>query len=174
VLLLIVGGFTSPVMGQSHDWCGYALIENLPVLENQLQVIAAITPRKNEVSSKPNELFQYRYSLDGRKVIIEGCFQIYPERDLVVSLLATSVPVDSKILLEQMPELIEIGNIDISQPIAESELKRAYISKELVYSIFAPGESREMSAAATRAYLAANVREWELEDMFETDGSVRQ
>lgn len=145
-----------PAKAQSFGgWCGYMLIEDLPLLENQLSVLAAITPTKSQFS-KPNELFQYRYSLDRTKVIIEGCWQVEPSRELLVSLLSLSVTgsreaIDSK------------GGVSGELPInaTQRDINRAYIDSKLRYSIFAPGERVEISAAACRAYLAANITEWE-------------
>lgn len=145
---------------QFGSWCGYALIEDLPLLENQLSVLAAITPTKSQ-SAKPNELFQYRYSLDRTKVIIEGCWQAEPSRELMVSLLSLSVTASRESVEEASK-----GDVAIQLPAdaTQRDINRAYVDSKLRYSIFAPGERVEISAAATRAYLAANLKEWETEE----------
>lgn len=145
---------------QFGSWCGYALIEDLPLLENQLSVLAAITPTKSQ-SSKPNELFQYRYSLDRTKVIIEGCWQAEPSRELMVSLLSLTVTASREAVEEDSK-----GGVSIELPAdaSQRDINRAYVDLKLRYSIFAPGERVEISAAATRAYLTANIKAWESEE----------
>jgi hypothetical protein len=138
-------------------WCGYALIEDLPLLENQLSVLAAITPTRSQFS-KPNELFQYRYSLDRTKLIIEGCWQVDPSRELLVSLLSLSVTASREAVEDSR------GGIALSADASQREINRAYVDGKLRYSIFAPGERVEVSAAACRAYLQANSKDWESEE----------
>lgn len=160
VLLLLFS--VSNAQAQS-GWCGYALIEGLPILENQLAVIAAITPSRHE-RSLPHELFQYRYNLSHTAVIIEGCFQLEPKREVMVTLLAQVIDViepTPEPPKETLPGEVELPatELEIQEPVTAEQ----YVNEKLVYSLFAPGGTREESAAATRAYLAANIREWEAE-----------
>lgn len=140
-----------PAIAQ-QPWCGYALIEGLPLLENQLSVIAAITPPKGE-RSFPHELFQYRYNLARTAVIVEGCFQAEPTRDLVMTLLEQTVDV-------ALPEAQATEGVE-AESTAEPPTPREYIDSKLTLTRFAPDGTREESAAAVRAYLTANIREWE-------------
>lgn len=163
----------SPLHAQ-YEWCGYALIEGLPLLSNQLAVLEAITPRQ---SDQPHERFQYRFNLAGTAVIVEGCWQAAPRRELVASLLeqvvevkpATDraeqeVPLPTVSPLETVVEDVAVP-IDVPiEPVKELTVAE-YVDEELVYSLFAPGGTREESAASVRAYLAANVREWEPEGL---------
>lgn len=164
VLLIILYAAVPLFSAQAQgNWCGYALIEGLPVLENQLAVIAAITPTRH-TRSLPHELFQYRYNLAHTAVIIEGCFDLEPKRDLVVTLLAQAVDViqptpEPKEDTGRPGDAIELPAqpIEIAEPVTPEQ----YVDSKLVYSLFAPGGTREESAASVRAYLQANIRDWE-------------
>ena len=149
----------APARAQSGGWCGYALIENLPLLDNQLEALAAITPARS-ASARPNELFQYRWSLDHTKVIVEGCFQTYPTRDIVVSLLASRVNVNVKAILDQRGADAFNGLL-LRGGVTQGDLNRAYVEEQLQLSLFAPGGTHDESAAAVRAYLQTNAKEWE-------------
>lgn len=151
---------TGKAAAQGGGWCGYALIEDLPLLENQLNALAAITPTRSQ-SAKPNELFQYRYSLDRTKVIIEGCWGVYPTPDIFASLLATTVQVDVNTVIDQRG--VEAFDGILMRGATQFELNRAYVADRLTLSLFAPGGSREESAALCRAYLETNAKAWEPE-----------
>lgn len=81
--------------------------------------------------SNPYQLFQTRISLDGTKAIIEACWKIYPTRDVILNLLS-------------------LGGIDV-----------VLIDPLMTYSIFAPGQTRDESAASVRSFLHDHQSEWE-------------
>lgn len=147
-------------ISRAAGWCGYALLEGLPLLDNQLAVLAAITPPKS-AGANPGDLFQYRFSLDHTKVIIEGCWQAYPTYDLISTLLTQTVSVDAKYLDPILVKDLEDQGVNLQDPI---DLGKGYIDSKLTYSIFAPSGTRDESAAAVRAYLASDPKEWEQED----------
>lgn len=158
--LMLVSPFASPARAQSGAWCGYALVEDLPLLENQLTALAAVTPTRSQFS-KPNDLFQYRYSLDRTKIIIEGCWQTDPSRDLMVTLLSTSVTASREAV---EAEISRTGSRTVLAPDADQRtINRTYVDLKLRYSIFAPGQPVDISAASARAYIAANIKEWDNE-----------
>lgn len=161
VIPLLVLMLVGKVGAQPGSWCGYALLENLPLLENQLTALAAITPTRS-VSSKPNELFQYRYSLDRTKVIVEGCWNVDPTPDVFASLLATTVHVDVNTVIDQSG--VEAFDGILQRGATQLELNRAYVADRMELNLFAPGEQLEVSAASARTYLAVNRKEWETEE----------
>ena len=158
MLSLLILPLAARVSGQ-YQWCGYALIENLPLLENQLAVIAALTPLRSD-SARPDELFQYRYNLSRTAVIIEGCFAAQPTREVITSLLQQTIRVELP-SANPVDNLID-GMVDVVEPVTEAELVRDYLDTEMTYSLFAPGGTREESAASVRYYLAQNIAQWEL------------
>lgn len=163
-----------------YGWCGYALVEGLPLLENQLAVFEAITPSKSS-SVNPFQLFQYRFSLDHSQVIIEGCFGVPPSRDVVAALLQQVIPA-SKTLVQMVEEQqadeaasqLQAVNAGDVLPITEiaptataidpQTAVRLYIDMNLTLTIFAPGGTEQESGAAVRDYLENNAKEWEQPD----------
>lgn len=119
----------------SGQWCGYALIEGLPQLESRLPLLSLLAPDESN-DRNPDELFQVKISLDGSMAIIEACWKVFPSRDVIVNLLGLGVRDDSKESIEQA----------------------------ITYSLFAPGESRDASAASVRAYLMENIKAWETQE----------
>lgn len=135
LLILFATGLLLPTVlhAQAGTWCGYALIEGLTVPPDELGILELIsTPRTRQ--AQPDELFQYRYSLDGTKVIIEGCFRTTPSRAVIAFLL---------------------GGVGFDA---------IQLNTQLIYSLFAPGRDRSIGAASVRLYLAQNRSEWELPD----------
>lgn len=147
---------------QKSGWCGYALIEGLPLLSNQLAPFEAITPDKS-ATVNPAALFQYRFALDHSQVIVEGCWKTDPTRDLVVSLLSQTVRYDPKVMGDELAAAIE-ESVTKGTQITTGDVVRDYVDGQLLYSIFAPGGTREESAASARAYIADHVKEWEPPD----------
>lgn len=144
---------------QSNGWCGYALIEGLPLLTNQLAPFEAITPDESRTVN-PSYLFQYRFSLDHSKVIIEGCWKTDLTRDLVVSLLSQSIQFNQKAMAAQVDEAIQQAVASGGQA-TTADVVRDYVDQNLTISYFAQGKSRDDQAAAVREYLEANAKEWE-------------
>lgn len=161
-MLLATGG-ARVFAYQFYGWCGYALIEGLPLLDNQLAILEALTPNKS-ASSNPYELFQYRFSLDHTKVIIEGCWKAALTDDLVADLLSQTVKLDTKTLTDQAISDSKLGKVDLAVPISASELTRNYIADNLSFTVFAPRGTLAESAAACRDYLASDIQEWEEAD----------
>lgn len=116
-------------------WCGYALIEGVPEIAAQLPLLSRLTVDP-QPDSNPASLFQSRLSLDQSKALIEGCWLVMPTRDLIVNWLA----------------------------LAGTEEAKAGIEASLVFTLFAPDNSREASAASVRQYLREHIREWETQD----------
>jgi len=143
---------------QETGWCGYALIQGLPLLANQLSSLESITPDKTSTVN-PSSLFQYRFSLDHSQVIIEGCWKTNPSRDLVVSLLSQTIQYDSKAMAAQVEALLQEAVITGDQ-VTTSDVVRDYVDQVLVYSIF-EGKTRDESATLARAYIQDNLKDWE-------------
>lgn len=145
----------APAAAQPYGWCGYGLIEGLPLLENQLAVIAAITPTPSR-GSEPDTLFQYRFNNTHTAVIIEGCFQVQPTREVIASLLQQVIEVSVE---QPLPRLGAPGDVII--PVDPAEAARQYVNEHLTLSLFAANGTREESAASVRAYLAEHADDWE-------------
>jgi len=160
IISLILPG--AILRAQDTGWCGYALIQGLPLLANQLAPLESITP---DVSStvNPASLFQYRFSLDHTKVIIEGCWKTDLTRDLVVSLLSQTVQYDAKAMAPQVSQLIQEAVVT-GDPITTADAVQTYVDDNLSITYFAPGKSRDDQAAAVRDYLAQDSKEWNLPD----------
>lgn len=159
IIILIAAGVISPVMAQQTGWCGYALIEGLPLLANQLAPFEAITPDESKTVN-PSSLFQYRFSLDHSKVIIEGCWKADLTRDLVVTLLSQTIDFDSKVMADQVAEAIDAAVKLDQSTVDPAQVTRDYIDEKLTFSIFAPGQTREVAAAVVRDYIAGDSKEW--------------
>jgi hypothetical protein len=177
LLFLVVVGVLVGVRAQGqYGWCGYALVDGLPLLENQLAVFEAITPPKSS-RVNPSNLFQYRFSLDHRKVLIEGCFGVPPTRDVVAALLANVIPA-SQTLIDQVskeqallapPAQAAMDGIDLQPSLTPTTISgrdavRLYIDATLTLTIFAPGGTDAESAAAAVKYLQEDAAEWERPD----------
>ena len=181
-LLLLLAFIGLPLIGVlvavnaqgQYGWCGYALVEGLPLLENQLAVFEAITPPKSS-SINPSNLFQYRFSLDHQKVLIEGCFGVPPTRDVVIALLANVIPA-SQTLIDQVSKeqallapAQAVNGVDLlpsptPTQISPRDAVRLYIDSSLTLTIFAPGGTHDESAAAVTDYLHDDAAEWERPD----------
>lgn len=177
LFLLIVR--TVPANAQSqYGWCGYVLLQGLPLLENQLAVFEAITPPPSG-SVNPFELFQYRFSLDHSEVIVEGCFGVPPNRQIVEALLAEVIPASPSLIqfvqaaqadlqtntAQLVPAQLGLGDATATPeptatPLDPQEAVQDYIDENLTLTIFAPGGTDQESAAAARAYLEANDAAW--------------
>jgi hypothetical protein len=126
---------TSPVFaqsGKSGQWCGYALIENVPQIEASLPLLSRLT-MDAQPDSNPADLFQTRISLDGSKAIVEGCWLVTPTRDLIVNWLSLS----------------------------GGEEQKQSVDAALVFALFAPDGSKDDSAVSVRRYLREHLKEWE-------------
>lgn len=151
VLLTFASGGLSAQ--QAYGWCGYALLEGLPLLANQLAVFEALTPPE-VAASNPDGLFQYRFNQSRNAVIIEGCFGAYPTRDLIMSLLSQVIPYDAEGMAP------DIATIDFDAgPVTEDQVVMAYVDDHLTYTVFAG--TRDQSAAQARDYLAQHQADWE-------------
>lgn len=151
IVLAFASGSASAQQG--FKWCGYALMEGLPLLDNQLAVLESITPASG-VQSQPDELFQHRFNLTHTAVIVEGCFRAYPTRDLILSLLTQAVPYDPKGMAD------EISKMDFDAgPVTETQVVAAYLDDHLTYTVF--DGTADQSAAQARDYLARHSADWE-------------
>lgn len=160
VLFVVLILLAAPAAAQGSDWCGYALLEGLPILDHQLSMLAAITPTRS-FNSRPHELFQYRFSLDRTAVIVEGCWRLEPSRDVVLSLLTQAFTYDPK-MIDVIGDVGSIGKP--GEDILASDVIRAYLDKLLTYTLFAPGGTMVESSAAVRDYLTRNIRAWEVSE----------
>lgn len=88
LILLGLPGLSSSA--QDGGWCGFVLIEGLPILRNQLSVVEALAPERHE-RSRPNELFQIRYNLAHTAVLLEACWEAVPTREVLLALLPQTV-----------------------------------------------------------------------------------
>jgi len=159
LLLFISWALPGAVLrGQDNGWCGYALIEGLPLLTNQLAPLESITPDKSS-SINPSELFQYRFSLDHSKVIIEGCWQTDLTRDLVISLLSQTIQFDQKAMAPQVDAAIQQAVMTGDQVTAD-DVVRDYVDANLTFTIF-DGKTRDESATMVRDYIESHLDEWE-------------
>jgi len=158
-ILLITIAAVYPASAQETGWCGYALIEGLPLLANQLASLESITPDKNS-SINPSALFQYRFNLDHSQLIVEACWKTAPTRDLIVSLLAQTIQYDPKVMGDQITQAIQEAVTNGGQ-VTTLDVVREYVDQNLVYSIFAPKGTHEESAASVRAYIYGNLKAWE-------------
>lgn len=156
LVFLLVSSFARSIVAQDFVWCGYALIEGLPLLDNQLAVLAAITPAKS-VSAQPDELFQYRYNLKHSAVLIEGCWTAQPSYDLISSLLAQTIKVDQATIDSLIKQRL-ISPEDAKDP---AKVALVYIKMNMTYTLFAPDGTHEEGAKAVRAYLQDHSDEWE-------------
>ena len=122
--------------GGKIAWCGYALIEGVPNIEFRLPMLSLITPDPESARSnlQPNELLQVKISLDGSKAIVEGCWKIFPTRDVMLNLLLLSA----------------------------NDREKESVDQAMTYTLFGIDGSREDGAAQVREYLQKNIREWEL------------
>lgn len=153
MLLLMPSALSLQAQGQ-YGRCGYALIEGLPLLDNQLAVLEAITPPESD-SINPAQLFQHRFNLSHTAVIIEGCWNVAPTREVVISLLTLVIPFDQNGMADT------IAGMDFSKgQVTETDVVAAYIDDHLQYTIFAG--TREESAAQVRSYLSQHLTDWEL------------
>lgn len=143
---------------QESGWCGYALIQGLPLLANQLAPLESITPDKTSTVN-PSSLFQYRFSLDHSQVIIEACWKTDPSRDLLVSLLSQTIQYDPKVMAAQLEEVIQ-ESVTKGREVTTADVVRAYVDENLIYSIF-EGKTRDESATLAQAYIQDNLKEWE-------------
>lgn len=130
VLILLILPLTSLRADSGSPWCGYALIENIPAIDQYLKILSLLTPDET-AATNPYELFQSRVSLDDTKAIIEGCWKIFPSREVVVNLLGLA------------------------------GIEQKSLDEVMTYSLFAPDGSYEDSAASVRAYLQQNSKDWE-------------
>ncbi len=143
---------------QESGWCGYALIQGLPLLANQLAPLESITPDKTSTVN-PSSLFQYRFSLDHSQVIIEACWKIDPTRDLLVSLLSQTIQYDAKAMAKQLDEIIQQAVKTGVQP-TTADVVRLYVDENLIYNVF-QGKTRDESATLARDYIQSNLKAWE-------------
>lgn len=130
------------VRAQSYAWCGYVMLEWVnetpeqsdPQTNNGMALVAfaAITPAENPQTSQPDELLQSRFSLDMTKLLVEGCFKVEPTREFVIALFDYVMP-------EDMSE----------------------IQSRLIYTVFAPGGTRQDSQLQVLYYLQQHMAEWE-------------
>jgi hypothetical protein len=137
-------------------------------LSNQLSPFEAITPDRSSTVN-PAALFQYRFSLDHSKVIIEGCWKTNLTRDLAVSLLANVIPASPYLIqYVQQQNLSSAPITDALAPtptaLSGADAVRAYIDMNLTLTIFAPGGTDADSAAQVRDYLQQDAKEWEPPD----------
>jgi hypothetical protein len=134
VLLAVIASFIvvlqAGIIRAQAEWCGYALMQ-FPLLDSQLSVIAALTPGFDPYSSQPDTLFQRRWNVDHTQVIIEGCFSVYPTRELMISLLDG--------VLEETYEEIDA---------------------QLGYMLFTPELSRDIAALVVREFILQNRAAW--------------
>lgn len=135
IILFITTLFTHTIAAQQYAWCGYAMLEGLPISGSQVNVIEAITPDFDPLAGQPHEHFQTRFSLNNSRVIIEGCFEIEPNRELIIVLL-------DQVLVADLAE----------------------IDARLIYTVFAPGGTRQQSEDLAVAYIRSNAVEWERVD----------
>ncbi len=153
-LLLLLYLPLSSIEAQAFGWCGYALIQGLPLLDGQLAVLEAITPAVSK-DINPAQLFQHRFNLAHTSVIVEGCWNVVPSREIIISLLSQVIPFDAKGMADT------IAKMDFSKgEVTETDVVMQYIDDHLIYTIF--DGNREDSAAKVRAYLAQNLKDWEL------------
>lgn len=131
VLLLIVV-LPLQLQAQSAPWCGYALIEGVENVQSKLPLLSRLTVDAT-ADANPADLFQTRISLDGTKAIIEGCWLVFPTRELILNWL----------------------NLSVGEDVKQS------VDEGMVYSLFAPDRSREDASASVRAYLAEHRKDWE-------------
>lgn len=87
VALLLLRADPGAIRAQPGQWCGYALIEGLPDLAEQLPMLSLLAPDESP-SRRPHELFQVKVSLDGTKAIIEACWKVFPSRGVILNLLS--------------------------------------------------------------------------------------
>lgn len=135
IALLLLASPALSARAQSSAWCGYALIEGIPQINNSVSILSLLTPDAGRNDILPDQLFQVKVSLDGSKAIIEGCWKVFPSRDVIVNLL-TLTGSDEKAAVDEL----------------------------VTYSLFAPEGTREDSAASVRRYLSEHINEWELQD----------
>lgn len=129
-LLFLISISVSAANAQG-EWCGYALIQGLPMLDSDLSVLAALTPGYDPYSSQPDTLFQRRWNMDRSAVIIEGCFSIMPSRELIISIFDG--------VLEQTYEEIDLM---------------------LGYTLFTPELDRDQAAYVVRQYILGDRAAW--------------
>ncbi len=132
LLMPVAATFAQSGSKDAGQWCGFALIENVPDIDSKLPLLSRLTSDE-KADSDPSQLFQSRISLDGTKAIVEGCWIIFPTRDLIVNWLSLSSGDDQKQVLDDA----------------------------ITYSLFAPDGSHEESAASVRDYLSKNAKDWE-------------
>ncbi len=153
LLILLLAPAALPTQAQAYGWCGYALIEGIPLMENQLAVLEAITPPDSDTIN-PYQLFQHRFNLNHTAVIVEGCWNVVPTREVVISLLALVIPFDARGMAD------ELAQMDFNNgPVTETDVVTAWIDDHLVYTIF--DGNREESAAKVRDYLGQHILDWE-------------
>jgi hypothetical protein len=134
-LLLAASALMLPLLtahGQTYAWCGFVMLENLPILRDQLAVFEAITPDASNVSAQPDELLQLRFSLNRSKILLEACYAVEPTRALVIALLDSVLEADYEV-----------------------------IDANLMYTVFGQGESHNLSGALAGFYIQSNLSEWE-------------
>lgn len=92
IAIMVLSILTSygPAAAQDGAWCGFVLVEGLPLLRNQLSVVESLAPTRNE-RSRPNELFQIRYNLAHTAVLLEACWEAVPTREVLLALLPQTV-----------------------------------------------------------------------------------
>lgn len=69
-----------------YAWCGYLLLENVIVGEDELALLATLFPA-DDGTARPRALMQWRPSADGTAGLLDGCHLLPVERWRVVSLL---------------------------------------------------------------------------------------
>lgn len=133
IILVLLTVLSAQAQSKSSVWCGYALIEGVPDLETKLPLLSRLTVDE-QPDSNPSDLFQVRLSLDGQSALIEGCWIVPLTRDLILNWLS----------------------------LAEGDEQKQTTDETLVLTLFAPGGSREDSAASVRVFLSEHLKEWEL------------
>jgi len=157
LLLMLLLLLPMPLAAQNDSvWCGYMLVEGLPLLVNQLGALEAITPTRTR-DSQPDQLFQYRFNLDHSKVIIEGCWRIDPKPLTLAGLLATTFSLSQT----QITSLIAAGVIPASDLNNPDQAALDYVKAKMTLTIVARNGTRAQGAAVVRAYIAAHISEWE-------------
>ena len=156
ILLILLLLTHPPLQAQDSVWCGYMLVEGLSLLVNQLSGLESITPPRNR-DSQPDQLFQYRFSLDHKKVIIEGCWRVEPKPLVLASLLAGTF----NLTQNQINSLITAGIIPASDVNNPDQAALDFVKATMSLTIINRSGTRRDGAAIVRSYIQAHLSEWE-------------
>lgn len=105
-----------------QGWCGYTLIDGLPLSPTEIEAISGIAVQGGEAWQQ----FQTRFNLSGDAVIVEACFTFDPTREAILYLIDQS----SSLTFEQLDQAITYTRFEGTYE-QSAESVRAYLSANI-------------------------------------------